>query len=208
MPTAGSGSSISSSAATRRSTPAICSSEGRWKSKRWQRSTIVAGTLCASVVASTKTTCGGRLLERLQERVPGRRREHVRLVEDVDAPPALIGASATFSRSSRMSSTELFEAASISTTSSEVPARIALAVGVVGVEVHPRPAGRVQRAGQQLGHRGLARAARAHEQVGVVDLVQLDRVAERADDVLLADHLVEGAWGGGGGRGRACGDPC
>ena len=30
-----------------------------------------------------------RLLERLQERVPGRRREHVRLVEDVDlAPPA------------------------------------------------------------------------------------------------------------------------
>ena len=30
-----------------------------WKSKRWQRSTIVAGTLCASVVASTKTTCAG-----------------------------------------------------------------------------------------------------------------------------------------------------
>ena len=39
--------------------PAICSSDGRWKSKRWQRSTIVAGTLCASVVASTNTTCEG-----------------------------------------------------------------------------------------------------------------------------------------------------
>ena len=59
IPTAGSGTSISSSTATRRSTLAICSSEGRWKSKRWQRSTIVAGTLCASVVASTNTTCGG-----------------------------------------------------------------------------------------------------------------------------------------------------
>ena len=59
MPTAGSGSVIPSSAATRVSTPAICSSVGRRKSNRWQRSTIVAGTLCASVVASTKTTCAG-----------------------------------------------------------------------------------------------------------------------------------------------------
>ena len=59
MPTAASGSWMSSWAATRSSTLAICSSEGRRKSKRWQRSTIVAGTLCASVVASTKTTCEG-----------------------------------------------------------------------------------------------------------------------------------------------------
>ena len=46
--------------------------------------------------------------------------------------PPCMGASATFSRSSRMSSTELLDAASISTTSSEVPARIALAVGSSG----------------------------------------------------------------------------
>ena len=46
--------------------------------------------------------------------------------------PPCIGASATFSRSSRMSSTELFEAASISTTSSEVPFRIACADGDSG----------------------------------------------------------------------------
>ncbi len=64
-------------------TLAICSTVGRWKSKRWQRSTTVAGTLEASVVASTNTVCGGRLLERLQERVPGRLGEHVGLVEDV-----------------------------------------------------------------------------------------------------------------------------
>ncbi len=32
---------------------------GRWKSKRWQRSAIVAITLCDSVVARTKTVFGG-----------------------------------------------------------------------------------------------------------------------------------------------------
>ena len=43
-----------------------------------------------------------------------------------------MGARATFSRSSRMSSTELLEAASISTTSSEVPAMIAWQAGSSG----------------------------------------------------------------------------
>ena len=52
--------------------------------------------------------------------------------------PPCIGASATFSRSSRMSSTELFEAASISTTSSEVPAMIA-GLRRLGVEVGAAP---------------------------------------------------------------------
>jgi hypothetical protein len=31
----------------------------RWKSKRWQRDNTVAGTLCDSVVASTRIACGG-----------------------------------------------------------------------------------------------------------------------------------------------------
>src|SRR3954469_8882601 len=44
----------------------------------------------------------------------------------------LIGASATFSRSERMSSTELFDAASISTTSSDVPTMIAWQFGSAG----------------------------------------------------------------------------
>ena len=61
---------------------------------------------------------------------------------------------------------------------------------------------------EDLGHRGLARPARADEQVGVVDLALLDRVAQRAHDVLLADHVGEGARAvaavqrGGGGHGR------
>ena len=40
-------------------TSAICSSDGRWKSKRWQRSTIVGITFCGSVVARTKAVFGG-----------------------------------------------------------------------------------------------------------------------------------------------------
>ena len=84
IPTAGSGSSMPSSPATRSSTAAICSSEGRRKSKRWQRSTIVAGTLCASVVASTKTMCGGGSSSVFRKAFQAAGGEHVRLVEDVD----------------------------------------------------------------------------------------------------------------------------
>ena len=51
--------SISSAVATFWSTPAICGTLGRAKSKRWQRSTTVGSTLLASVVASTKIVCGG-----------------------------------------------------------------------------------------------------------------------------------------------------
>ena len=40
-------------------TVASCSTVGRAKSKRWQRSTTVGSTFCASVVASTKIVFGG-----------------------------------------------------------------------------------------------------------------------------------------------------
>ncbi len=58
-PTAPSSISICSAAETRRTTSASWSSAGRWKSKRWQRSTIVGMTLCGSVVARMKTVFGG-----------------------------------------------------------------------------------------------------------------------------------------------------
>ena len=51
--------SIDSASATRVMTVAICSTVGRAKSKRWQRSTTVGRTFCASVVARTKIVCGG-----------------------------------------------------------------------------------------------------------------------------------------------------
>ena len=56
---ASSGISIDSLSATRRRTEAIWVTDGRPKSKRWQRSTTVGRTLLASVVASTKIVCGG-----------------------------------------------------------------------------------------------------------------------------------------------------
>ena len=65
-----------------------------------------------------------RLLERLEERVPRLRREHVRLVEDVDLVRARRPARRRRdSRRSRMSSTELLDAASISMTSIDVALR-------------------------------------------------------------------------------------
>ena len=57
--TAGSSTSIFSLAAIWLSTMAMSCTRGRRKSKRWQRDRMVAGILWTSVVASTKTTCGG-----------------------------------------------------------------------------------------------------------------------------------------------------
>ena len=57
--TASGGIEIDSISATRRTTDASCSTVGRAKSKRWQRSTTVGRTFAASVVASTKTVFGG-----------------------------------------------------------------------------------------------------------------------------------------------------
>ena len=51
----------------------------------------------------------------------------------------------------------------------------------------------VQAGGEDLRHRRLARPPRADEQVRVVHLVLLDRVRQRAHDVLLSDHVGERA---------------
>ena len=97
------------------------------------------------------------------------------------------------------------EAASISITSSEVPFAIASRDRGVGVEVGVRPARGVQRLREDAGHRRLARPARPGEEVRLPHLVVLDRVPQRPDDRLLADHVAEvqrtvGAVQGGHGR--------
>ncbi len=136
-----------------------------------------------------------RLLQRLQEGVPGLFGQHVRLVEDVDLPAP----------TGRRVGDPLAQVADV-------------VDGAVGGCVHldhvDRGAGgnrqtrlafatridrgaaalAIERAGEDLRHRGLAGAARADEEVGVVDLALLDRIAQGANDVLLADHLVKGAW--------------
>ena len=93
-----------------------------------------------------------------------------------------------------MSSTELFDAASISTTSSDDADAIALHDSQTphGVIVGP-PLAAVQRRRQDLRHRRLPGPARADEQVRVVHATLRDRVAQRADDVLLPDDVCERA---------------
>ncbi len=49
------------------------------------RERIVAGTLCISVVANMKMTCGGGSSIMLEQRVPRGRGEHVGFVDDEDA---------------------------------------------------------------------------------------------------------------------------
>ena len=83
------------------------------------------------------------------------------------------------------------EAASISITSSELPSAIAWAIGRSRVEVGVRAALGVHRLREDARHRRLARSARAGEEVRLPHLAVLDRVAQRADDRLLADHVAE-----------------
>ena len=77
-------------------------------------------------------------------------------------------------------------------------ASVASAIDTAGLAVAARRSTRravhaVQRRGEDLRHRRLAGPARADEQVGVVHPALLDRVAQRADDVLLADDVGERA---------------
>ena len=68
-----------------------------------------------------------------------------------------------------MSSTERFEAASISITSIELPAAIVTQESQTPQGVRVGPVDAVQRAGEDLRHRRLAGTAGADEEVGVVD---------------------------------------
>ena len=170
---------IDSASATRRRTVPICSTVGRWKSKRWQRSTTVAGTLPGLGGGEHEHGVRRRLLEGLQERVPGGRREHVGLVEDVDlAPPADGRVGDALTQLADVLDRVVRGGVHLEHVQRARPgdrhARLATPAGLGG-----GPFGAVQAGGEDLRHRGLAGAAGADEQVGVVNLVPLDRVAER-----------------------------
>ena len=144
-----------------------------------------------------------RLLERLEERVPRLRGEHVRLVEDVDLVAARRPARRRrFSRRSRMSSTELLEAASISITSSEVALAIATHDSQHAARLDRRPVLAVQAGGEDLGHRRLAGPARADEQVGVVDLAPARRRCAACARRAPGRRRRRTCAGGGGGTAR------
>jgi hypothetical protein len=135
-----------------------------------------------------------RLLERLQERVPSRRREHVGLVEDVDALSALHrGERHVFAQLADVVHRVVRRGVHLDHVERS-PGQDGARRGRVRIEIRPRAALRVEGAGEELRHGRLARPARADEQIRVMDLVQLDRVAERLDDVPLAHHRVKRAW--------------
>ena len=135
----------------------------------------------------------GRLLERLQQRVRRRRREHVHLVDDVDLAPARGAHSEMHALDEvahrvdpvvrrRVELDEIEERAG-----RDRQAVLALAAGLaVGAELET-----VERPGEDAGGGGLARAARPGEEVRVAGAVLAHRVAQRVGDVILADQLGE-----------------
>ena len=134
---------------------------------------------------------GRRLLERLQERVPGLAGEHVRLVEDVDLPAPGRGRIAH----ALAQVADVVDGAIRRRVHLDHVERGAGGDGAAGLALAARrdrgAVHAVERAGEDLGERGLSGSARAHEEVGVMDAVGLDGVAERTHHVLLAHHLVE-----------------
>ena len=140
------------------------------KSKRWQRESMVSGIFLRVRGGQHEDHVRRRLLQRLEEGVEGRAREHVDLVDDVDLEAPRAGEYFTFSRSVRISSTPLLLAASISSMSTGAPETKSQAGRAS--RRRPRAAG-ARGAGQRLGQQprggGLADAARAGEEVGVGD---------------------------------------
>ena len=132
-----------------------------------------------------------RLLDQLQQRVPGGVGELVRLVEDVDLVAPL----------GRLEDDALADLADVVDAAlrrrvhlddvergavRDRDARVARLVGV-----RRRALRAVQRLREDARQRRLARAARAGEEVRLTHLAGGDRVLQRADDRLLADDLVE-----------------
>ena len=138
-----------------------------------------------------------RLLQRLQEGVEGRVRQHVDFVDDVDLVARAGRRVAHASLICRTSSTPVWEAASISSTSMCRPSMIAWqctpSPGMSMVGPFTEPSGHlvVQRAGEDARRRGLADAAHAGEDPGLRNAPGLERVRQRAHHRVLADQIVE-----------------
>ena len=96
----------------------------RRKSKRWQRLRIVGSTRCGSVVASTNTTRGGGSSSVLSRALKAAVESMWHSSTTYTFQRACTGANRERSIRSRMLSTPVLEAASISITSRAVPAAI------------------------------------------------------------------------------------
>ena len=135
-----------------------------------------------------------RFLDELEQRVERRRRDHVRLVDDVDLEAVAdrgeerpLAQVAGVVDAVVAGGVDLDDVDGARAVGRELAARVAHAA-----RVGRRALRAVQRAGQDARAGGLAAAARAAEQVGVVDAAGRERRAQRLGDVVLADDLGEG----------------
>ena len=143
--------------------------------------------------AEDEDEVGRRLLDELEERLPGRVGELVRLVEDVDLVAAL----------DRLEDDALPDLADVVDAAlrggvhlddverGAVRDREADRARLVGDRRRAGRPGAVERLREDARHRRLAGAARPGEEVRLAHLVVLDRVLQRPDDRLLSDDLVE-----------------
>ena len=134
-----------------------------------------------------------RLLERLQQRVEGVRRQHVHFVDQVDLVASArrrvlhvveqLARVVDLGARGRVDFEQVDETAGVDVdTGRALAARRRRHAGLA-----------VQRLGEDAGDGRLADAARAGEQERVVDAARIERVGERAADVVLTDELVERA---------------
>ena len=141
--------------------------------------------------AEDEDEVGRRLLDQLQERVERSVGELVRLVEDVDLVAAL----------DRLQDDALADLADV--VDPALGGRVHLddvqrragrdrqACVAGSVRIGSRAVSAVERLGEDARERRLARSARPREEVRLANVAGRDRVLQRADDGLLADHVVE-----------------
>ena len=134
---------------------------------------------------------GGRLLQRLEQRVERALGKHVHLVDDVDAVAARLRrilhllaqvADLVHAVVARRVDLQDVQAA----LGGKRSARRALPARLAAVRIFT-----VHRAREHLGRRGLARAARAAEQIRVRDASAHHLAAQRSDDGLLPHKVVK-----------------
>ena len=141
--------------------------------------------------AEDEDEVGWGLLDQLQKGVPGLGGQLVGLVDDVD----LVAAFDRLQDGALADLAHVVDAALRGGVHLDhvegAAARDRLGDRAPRVEVGVRAALGVQGLGEDPRHRRLARAARAGEEVRLPHLPVLDRVPQRADDRLLADHVAE-----------------
>ena len=132
-----------------------------------------------------------RFLQRLEQRVEGVVRQHVHFVDEVDLEPTLgrcvLGVFHQLpgivhpGARRGIHLDEIHEASVV-----DRGTRIAFPTGLGNDAFRA-----IQGLGEYAGQRGLADAAGARKQVGVVETLRSQRIHQRLDHVLLANHLPE-----------------